>query len=77
MILEPKARGGFTPTGGKYYIGNGNAAAMVSVFGRRADKPVIDSADFQRKMTDEEYSGYLFFAADSRHRNYTSPPPPT
>ncbi|WP_280352994.1 acyl-CoA dehydrogenase family protein [Nocardia otitidiscaviarum] len=70
MILEPKAGGGFTATGGKYYIGNGNAAAMVSVFGRRADKPVIDSADFQRKMTDEEYSGYLFFAADSRHRNY-------
>ncbi|MRH91952.1 acyl-CoA dehydrogenase [Nocardia sp. SYP-A9097] len=70
MILEPKARGGFTATGGKYYIGNGNAAAMVSVFGRRSDKPIIDSADFQRKMTDEEYSGYLFFAADSRHKNY-------
>ncbi|MFF2553957.1 acyl-CoA dehydrogenase family protein [Nocardia sp. NPDC058058] len=71
MILEPKTRGGgFTASGGKYYIGNGNAAAMVSVFGRRADKPIIDSADFQRKMTDEEYSGYLFFAADSRHKNY-------
>lgn len=70
MVLEPKARGGFTATGGKYYIGNGNAAAMVSVFGRRADKPIIDSADFMRKMTDEEYSGYLFFAADSRHKNY-------
>ncbi|MCU1647501.1 MAG: acyl-CoA dehydrogenase [Nocardia sp.] len=71
MILEPKTRGGgFTATGGKYYIGNGNQAAMVSVFGRRADRPIIDSADFQRKMTDEEYSGYLFFAADSRHKNY-------
>ncbi|WP_067702482.1 acyl-CoA dehydrogenase family protein [Nocardia jejuensis] len=70
MVLEPEARGGFTATGGKYYIGNGNQAAMVSVFGRRADKPIIDSADFQRKMTDEEYSGYLFFAADSRHKNY-------
>ncbi|MBL1072808.1 acyl-CoA dehydrogenase [Nocardia sp. 2] len=71
MILEPKARGGgFTATGGKYYIGNGNQAAMVSVFGRRADKPIIDSADFQRKMAEEEYSGYLFFAADSRHKNY-------
>ncbi|MEV6770481.1 acyl-CoA dehydrogenase family protein [Nocardia sp. NPDC051030] len=70
MVLEPKPRGGFTATGGKYYIGNGNQAAMVSVFGRRADKPIIDSADFLRKMTDEEYSGYLFFAADSRHKNY-------
>lgn len=70
MVLEPKARGGFTATGGKHYIGNGNDAAMVSVFGRRADKPIIDSSDFLRKMTDEEYSGYLFFAADSRHKNY-------
>lgn len=70
MVLEPRAGGGYTATGGKYYIGNGNAAAMVSVFGRRADKPIIDSADFMRQMTDEEYSGYLFFAADSRHQNY-------
>ncbi|GAB2521546.1 acyl-CoA dehydrogenase family protein [Nocardia heshunensis] len=70
MVLEPKPRGGYTATGGKYYIGNGNLAGMVSVFGRRADKPIIDSADFMRKMTDEEYSGYLFFAADSRHKNY-------
>ncbi|MGW4241603.1 acyl-CoA dehydrogenase [Nocardia sp. NPDC004722] len=70
MVLEPKPRGGYTATGGKYYIGNGNLAGMVSVFGRRADKPIIDSADFLRKMTDEEYSGYLFFAADSRHKNY-------
>ncbi|MEV0467884.1 acyl-CoA dehydrogenase [Nocardia tengchongensis] len=70
MVLEPDARGGYTATGGKYYIGNGNLAGMVSVFGRRADKPIIDSADFLRKMTDEEYSGYLFFAADSRHKNY-------
>ncbi|MGV9413845.1 acyl-CoA dehydrogenase family protein [Nocardia sp. NPDC003693] len=70
MVLEPKARGGYTATGGKYYIGNGNQASMVSVFGRRADKPIIDSSDFLRKMTDEEYSGYLFFAADSRHKNY-------
>ncbi|MTJ66636.1 acyl-CoA dehydrogenase [Nocardia seriolae] len=70
MVLEPKARGGYTATGGKYYIGNGNLAGMVSVFGRRADKPIIDSSDFMRKMTDEEYSGYLFFAADSRHKSY-------
>lgn len=71
MVLEPKTRGGgYTATGSKYYIGNGNQAAMVSVFGRRSDKPIIDSADFMRKMTEEEYSGYLFFAADSRHKNY-------
>ncbi|MEC3958655.1 acyl-CoA dehydrogenase family protein [Nocardia sp. CDC153] len=70
MVLEPQPDGGYTATGGKHYIGNGNLAGMVSVFGRRADKPIIDSSDFLRKMTDEEYSGYLFFAADSRHKNY-------
>ncbi|MGW4121083.1 acyl-CoA dehydrogenase family protein [Nocardia sp. NPDC004711] len=70
MVLEPKPGGGYTATGRKHYIGNGNLAGMVSVFGRRADKPIIDSSDFLRKMTDEEYSGYLFFAADSRHKNY-------
>src|SRR3954463_10139868 len=48
---------GFRATGEKYYIGNGNEAGMVSVFGRRAD---VEGPD-----------GYVFFAADSSHRNYT------
>src|SRR5258705_51060 len=30
MVLEPDGDGGFTATGGKYYIGNGNVARMVS-----------------------------------------------
>ena len=37
MVLTPTGDGGFTASGGKYYIGNGNQAGMVSVFGRRAD----------------------------------------
>jgi alkylation response protein AidB-like acyl-CoA dehydrogenase len=56
MVLEPQADGGFTANGGKYYIGNGNVAGMVSVFGRRAD---IDGPE-----------GYVFFAADSGHPAY-------
>ncbi|BBH67522.1 acyl-CoA dehydrogenase [Actinoplanes sp. OR16] len=56
MILTPAAGGGFTATGSKYYIGNGNVAGLVSVFGRRAD---VEGPD-----------GYVFFAADSRHPNY-------
>jgi acyl-CoA dehydrogenase len=57
MVLTPAAGGqGFTATGGKYYIGNGNAAGMVSVFGRRAD---LEGPD-----------GYVFFAADSGHERY-------
>ncbi|GAC58828.1 putative acyl-CoA dehydrogenase [Gordonia hirsuta DSM 44140 = NBRC 16056] len=56
MILTPAPDGGFTASGTKYYIGNGNVAGMVSVFGRRAD---VDGAD-----------GYVFFTADSRHPGY-------
>ncbi|WP_326546190.1 acyl-CoA dehydrogenase family protein [Mycolicibacterium sp. ND9-15] len=46
----------YRATGEKYYIGNGNVASMVSVFGRRDNVPGQDS--------------YVFFAADSRHENY-------
>lgn len=58
MLLEPDSEvdGGFRASGSKYYIGNGNAAGLVSVFGRRTD---IEGAD-----------GYVFFAADSRHEAY-------
>ncbi len=37
MVLTPDGDGGFRANGGKYYIGNGNEAGMVSVFSRRAD----------------------------------------
>ncbi|MFC8126218.1 acyl-CoA dehydrogenase family protein [Streptomyces sp. NPDC057302] len=58
MLLEPDSdgAGGFRASGSKYYIGNGNAAGLVSVFGRRTD---IEGPD-----------GYVFFAADSRHEAY-------
>ncbi len=55
MVLTPDGDG-FRANGGKYYIGNGNVAGMVSVFGRRDD---IDGPD-----------GYVFFAADSAHPAY-------
>ena len=56
MVLEPDGDGGFRASGGKYYIGNGNLAGMVSVFGRRADMEGPDA--------------YVFFAADSSHAAY-------
>ncbi|MDJ0343025.1 acyl-CoA dehydrogenase [Streptomyces sp. H10-C2] len=56
MILTPDGEGGFTASGSKYYIGNGNVAGLVSVFGRRSD---VEGPD-----------GYVFFAADSRHEAY-------
>jgi acyl-CoA dehydrogenase len=56
MILTPDGEDGFRATGSKYYIGNGNVAGMVSVFGRRTD---VEGA-----------AGYVFFAADSTHPAY-------
>jgi acyl-CoA dehydrogenase len=57
MVLTPSPDGeGWLANGGKYYIGNGNEAAMVSVFGRIEG---IEGPD-----------GYVFFAADSKHENY-------
>jgi acyl-CoA dehydrogenase len=55
MVLTPDGDG-YRASGSKYYIGNGNVAAMVSVFGRRAD---IEGPD-----------GYVFFAVDSQHPSY-------
>lgn len=70
MVLEPNFGGGFTANGGKYYIGNGNLAGMVSVFGRRSDKPIIDSSDLDRHRPEQDFDGYLFFAADSQDPAY-------
>jgi acyl-CoA dehydrogenase len=46
----------YRASGEKYYIGNGNVASLVSVFGRRGD---VEGQD-----------AYVFFAADSSHENY-------
>ena len=50
----------YRATGEKYYIGNGNVASMVSVFGRRGG---IDGSLDKEKA-------YVFFAVDSQHENY-------
>lgn len=49
----------YRASGEKYYIGNGNVASLVSVFGRRGDVSEVDAGE-----------GYVFFAADSGHENY-------
>ncbi|MGW4328972.1 acyl-CoA dehydrogenase family protein [Nocardia sp. NPDC004573] len=56
MLLTPDGAGGFTATGSKYYIGNGNVARIVPTIGRRTD---VDGAD-----------AYVWFIADSQHPNY-------
>ncbi|MGE5423479.1 MAG: acyl-CoA dehydrogenase family protein, partial [Ignavibacteriales bacterium] len=37
MLLTPNGDGTYTASGNKYYIGNGNIAARISVFGKFAD----------------------------------------
>jgi acyl-CoA dehydrogenase len=60
MVLTPDA-GGWRASGAKYYIGNGNCAARVAVFGRvqRPGGPSANPAD-----------DYLFFLADPLHPAY-------
>jgi len=57
MIITKLADGTYQANGGKYYIGNGNKAAIVSTFGKMADGG-------------ENAGEYIFFAADSQHPNY-------
>ncbi|MEU8899181.1 acyl-CoA dehydrogenase family protein [Nocardia sp. NPDC048505] len=56
MLLTPDGAGGFTATGSKYYIGNGNVARLVPTIGRRTDLEGPDA--------------YVWFLVDSRHPNY-------
>jgi alkylation response protein AidB-like acyl-CoA dehydrogenase len=57
MVLT-RAGDGWLANGGKYYIGNGNAAARLSVFGRFADD-------------DPDHPGeYVFFLVDPAHDAY-------
>ena len=64
MLLTPTSPGDsegvvFRASGEKYYIGNGNVAGMVSVFGRRTD---IEGNGGAEK--------YVWFVADSGRENY-------
>ena len=44
MRLSPDGQGGYLANGRKYYIGNGNQAALVSVFGKLGDDFVFFAA---------------------------------
>jgi len=63
MALHPQADGTFLARGEKYYIGNANAAALVSVFGKVAGPGGVVSRE-------RSYDDYVFFAVDPRHEKY-------
>ena len=58
MTLTPNGDGTYSASGSKYYIGNGNEAALVSVFGKIAN--------------DDPDAGveYVFFVVNSKHSAY-------
>jgi acyl-CoA dehydrogenase len=53
MTLEPRADGSFLANGSKYYIGNGNEASIVSVFGK-----MTGSGDYVFFAADPKRAGY-------------------
>jgi len=57
MTLTPVGEGRYVANGRKYYIGNGNEAAMVSVFGKLGGRGT-GAGD------------YVFFVADPRQKGY-------
>jgi acyl-CoA dehydrogenase len=56
MTLYPQADGSYLACGSKYYIGNGNCAALVSTFGKIANGGDADE--------------YVFFVVKTDHPNY-------
>ncbi len=61
MLLKKIDDGAYEASGSKYYIGNGNIASLVSIFGKT--EPSIHPDD-------EKYGNYVFFVADSQHEKY-------
>jgi acyl-CoA dehydrogenase len=53
MLLVPQTSGGYFARGDKYYIGNGNEAAMVSTFGR-----LPDSGEYVFFTVDSQHPNY-------------------
>jgi acyl-CoA dehydrogenase len=53
MIVTPKEDGGYSVTGGKYYIGNANQARMVSTFGKMSD-----TGEYVFFMADSRHENY-------------------
>lgn len=83
-MIVTKTETGYTATGSKYYIGNGNVAGMVSVFGKLADSDeyvffAVDSqhenfhlvknvVDSQMFVSEFRLDGYPLTDADVLHR---------
>jgi acyl-CoA dehydrogenase len=67
MILTPKGDGSYSASGGKYYIGNGNKAAIVSTFGKLAD-----SDDYVFFGADSQHDNYNLIKNVCASQNYVA-----
>ena len=67
MVLTPKGDGTYTARGSKYYIGNGNKAAIVSTFGKLAD-----SGEYVFFGADSQHEKYKLVKNVCASQNYVS-----
>ena len=67
MLLEPDGSGRYLANGDKYYIGNGNVAALVSTFGKRSD-----SGDYVFFAVDSRHENYRLLKNTVNEQNYVA-----
>ena len=61
MLLVPQADGDYLANGRKYYIGNGNEAALVSTLGKIKKPGEVET---------DKYKHFAFFVVGSKHGRY-------
>ena len=67
MMLEPQSDGNYKANGDKYYIGNGNEAAVVSTFGKMSD-----TNDYVFFGVDSKHPNYTCVKNTVNEQNYVS-----
>jgi acyl-CoA dehydrogenase len=67
MMLTPKGDGTYAANGDKYYIGNGNEAAMVSTFAKMSD-----TGDYVWFVVDSKHKNYECIQNVVNEQNYVS-----
>jgi len=67
MELIPQKDGTYLARGSKYYIGNGNEAALVSVFGKNRE-----TGDYVFFVVDSKNSNYELVKNTVNHQNYVA-----
>jgi acyl-CoA dehydrogenase len=67
MMLTPVAEGRYMADGGKYYIGNANKAALVSVFGKNSE-----SDDYVFFVVDPQHENFELIKNVTNSQNYVA-----